>query len=285
MEIVKNYQTYILLVTMKAAYVILAVIVAVFLISGCVQQKSEANGVANTPSNTICQKIPLIEQTGTVNKYYCLAVVNKNPEFCNDMDDEEDQVNLCRAVASADTSYCKNMHDPMPKHVCYYQTAVISGNINICDEIDYDDHEQEECYYNFISNLHWWDRSDKITTEYCNKFPVSEQRDTCLAFKDNDVSLCKNNINCLTSFKQDMSFCTGKGSTLEYCIRDRAMTDKDLSICETLTGEKRDDCIGDFCTHIILDTAICDKISDIHEKQSRYVEVAIHTANNVRGNV
>lgn len=264
---------------------VIIISVAIFLLIPLINvTNGEEINVPNNPSNAICKQMPLSAELNPGDKYYCLAVVNHNPEFCNKIDDEEEQVNLCRAIASANSSYCKNMQNPLPKHVCYYQIAVISKNINICDEIDYDNHEREECYYNFISNLHWWDKSSEIKTEYCNKFPVSEQRDTCLAFKDNDVSLCKNNIHCLTSFEQDMSFCSGIGSTLEYCIRDRAMTSKNLSICETLAGEKRDDCIGDFCTHIKLDTSICDKISDNMLRQSRYVEVAIHTANDVRGN-
>jgi len=239
----------------------------------------------DTPSNIICQKIPLTEQLSPSDRYYCFAAVNHNPEFCQkievDPGDEEEEANknICLAVASEDSSYCKKMQDPLSKHVCYYQLAVISDNINFCDDIDYDKNERLQCYFTFVSNLYWWDKSNEIKTEYCNKFPTNEpDRNTCLAFKERDVSLCKNNINCLTFFKQDMSFCAGKGSTLKDCVRDRAMTSKDISICETLTGEKRDDCIGDFCTHIKLDTSICDKISDDMERQSRYVEVAINLA-------
>jgi len=79
-----------------------------------------------------------------------------------------------------------------------------------------------------------------------------------------------------------MSFCIGQGSSLKDCIRDRAMSSKDVSICEQLSGEKRDDCLGDFCTHINLDIAICDKITEVMEKQSRYVEIAINIADEVR---
>jgi len=239
----------------------------------------------DTPSETICKKIPLAAQLSQIDRYYCLAVVNHNPEICQqikvDSGDEEDEANknICFAVAGADSSYCKKISDISAKHVCYYQTAVISENINICDEIDYDQNEKLQCYFTFVSNLYWWDRSDEITTEYCNKFPAGQQdRNTCLAFKERDVTRCNNNVNCLTFFEQPMSFCSGKGSDLDDCVRDRAMSSKDVSICEQLSGEKRDDCLGDFCTHIKLDTAICDKITNIKEKQSRYVEVAINLA-------
>ncbi len=245
----------------------------------------------DTLSNQICKKIPLTNQLSPVDGYYCFAVVNHNPEFCQkikvDSGDEEDEnnKNRCLAVVGEDSSYCKKMQDQLSKHVCYYQLAVISNNIHFCDDIDYDQNERLQCYFTFVSNLYWWDKSEDIKTEYCDKFPAGEQdKSTCLAFKERDVSLCKNNANCLTFFEQPMSFCSGKGSTLKDCVRDRAMVDKDMSICETLTGEKRDDCIGDFCTHIKLDAVICDKISDDMERQSRYVEVAINIAGEVRGN-
>ena len=243
----------------------------------------------DTPSEIICKKVPLSAQLSQIDKYYCLAVVNDDSEICQqikvDSGDEEDEANknICFAVAGQDSSYCEKISDLSPKHVCYYQTAIISENINICDEIDYDQNEKMQCYFTFVSNLYWWDRSDEITTEYCNKFPAGQpDRNTCLAFKERDVSLCNNNVNCLTFFEQPMSFCNGKGSNLDDCVRDRAMSSKDVSICEQLSGEKRDDCLGDFCTHINLDIAICDKITEVMEKQSRYVEIAINIADEVR---
>lgn len=241
-------------------------------------------GLPNTLPNRICKKLPLTNELSPGDRHYCFAVVNHNAGFCEEIGqetiDEETDTNLCLAIAGEDSSYCKKIQKPSSKHVCYYQLAVISENINFCDDIDYDKNERLQCYFTFVSNLYWWDKSDEIKTEYCNKFPAGESdKNTCLAFKERDVSLCKNNVNCLTFFEQEMSFCEGKGSVLKDCVRDRAMTSKDIPICEELSGEKRDDCIGDFCTHIQLDIAICDKITDDKERQSRYVEIAINLAN------
>src|SRR3989338_8708851 len=36
----------------------------------------------DTPSNIICQKIPLTNQLSPGDVYYCFAAVNHNPEFC-----------------------------------------------------------------------------------------------------------------------------------------------------------------------------------------------------------
>ena len=257
--------------------------------------KVDGPGDVNVPDNlpsVICNKLPLSDELNPGDRLYCLAVVNHNTEFCQMIEgdkgkidkDAEDLRNLCFAVTEADTSYCKKNRDESFKHVCYYQIAVTSENIDFCDEITYDPHEREECYFNFVSNLYWWGRSDDIKEEYCRKFNSAEQRNTCLAFREMDVSACKSNVNCITFFEQPMSFCSGKGKFLKECVRDRAMTSRDISVCDELSGEKRDDCIGDFCTHIDLDIALCDKITNNIEKQSRYVEVAINLANGVREN-
>lgn len=264
------------------------------------QPVAEEVKVPENPLEAICNLLPLTDKLSPGDKWFCLAVVNHNPALCkemtsiieisdngemNDEGDEEDETNknICFAVVNADSSYCKKLPDQHAKKTCYYQTAVMNQNIDFCDEIDYDKNERLQCYFNFVINLYWWDRSNEIKEEYCNRFPAKEpDKNTCLAFKDRDVSLCKSNVNCLTFFKQDISFCSGKGSVLKDCVRDRAMTDKDVSICETLTGAQRDDCLGDFCTHIKLDKTICDKIVDDMERQSRYSEIAIHISNNVR---
>ena len=312
---------------MKNKFIILSLLVVVCFVFGCTEKTEKTNDLgippepeqkviepeptvaeeaappANVPaapvktveetdtlSEKICKKLPLAAQLSQIDKYYCLAVVNNNPEICQeikvDSGDEEDEANknICFAVAGGDTSYCEKISELSQKHVCYYQTAVVNNNIDICDEIDYDQNEKLQCYFTFVSNLFWWDRSDEITAEYCNQFPAGQpDRNTCLAFKERDVAKCNNNVNCLTFFEQPMSFCTGQGSNLDDCIRDRAMSSKDVSICEQLSGDKRDDCLGDFCTHIKLDIAICDKITEVMEKQSRYVEIAINLADEVRG--
>ncbi|MBU0979303.1 MAG: hypothetical protein KJ709_00720 [Nanoarchaeota archaeon] len=240
------------------------------------------NGLPNTIPNKICKKLPLTNQLNPGDRHYCFALVNHNAEFCKNIDDEEKEVNRCLAHATGDSSYCERLQDDSAKHVCYYMLAVSSENADFCSEIDYSLHEKEQCYFTFVSNLYWFDQSDEITTEYCSQLGDPDE-DTCLALKERDVSLCKNNVNCLTFFEQEMSFCDSKGSILKDCVRDRAMTSKDVSICEELSGEKKDDCIGDFCTHIQLDLAICDKITNIQERQSRYVEVAMNLGNDARG--
>jgi len=250
----------------------------------------------NTSSNKICKKLPLTEGLSSEeinsltaeNRYNCLAVVNNNPEFCeliiidNEADIKgKDGKNLCLAYAKKDISYCKKMSDNEAKHDCYFGISLISGDIDVCDNIDYDENDRELCYWSFANALYWEGKSDKITTEHCNKLPAgSQSRDSCLAMKEGDVSLCKGDFNCLTLFEQPMSFCENQGKSLKYCIRDRAMTSKNFSICETLTGELRDDCIGDFAGHITQEISTCDLLSDDFARNTCYKDVAIQSGSN-----
>lgn len=236
-----------------------------------------------TAYNEICKKLPLKKEFGPGDRHYCFALVNHDPRFCEFIvgDNEEDtqakdSKTLCLAHSRQDVSYCKKMTTTLGKRTCYFRLSLLSGNIDICDGIDWDNNLRQLCYFSFVNTFYWEDKSDQITLAHCNKLPEPD-RSTCLAYKDKDVSLCKNNVNCLTYFEQPMSFCTGKESVLKTCIRDRAMTSKDFSICETLTGEERDDCVGDFAGHITQDIATCDKITNIMARHTCYQDVAVQS--------
>lgn len=241
----------------------------------------------DTIQNEICKKLPLTNELSPGDRHYCFAVVNNNPEFCEfiEADNEKDieakeEKNLCLAHAKKDVSYCKKITTDLGKRTCYFGLSMISGDIDVCGGINYDSNLRQLCYYSFVNALYWENKSDKITTNHCNKLPEPD-RSTCRAYKEGDVSLCKNNVNCLTCFEQPMSFCTtGKGKALEYCIRDRAMTSKDISTCETLTGEKREDCIGDFAGHITQDISTCDMITSIPVRNTCYKDVAVQSGTN-----
>ena len=250
---------------------------------GWLNQELEAIAVPENPSNELCKKIPLSNQLPYSERYHCLALVNHDERFCEGIDEEKEKL-MCLAFTKKDSSYCKLVPQES-RYVCYHQLAVSNENIKFCDGIDYLDTAQENkdeklnCYMNYITNLYAWDKSNEIKTEYCNEFPADyEDRDTCFALKARDVSLCNNVANCLTFFEQDISFCD-EHPELPCCIKDRAKTSRDVSICELLPQPDRDDCVGSYCTHTELDVNICDTIIDIKERQVRYVELAMNLAN------
>jgi hypothetical protein len=156
--------------------------------------------------------------------------------------------------------------------------AVSSENADFCSEIDYLDTAQEnenekaECYYGFMSNLYQWDKSDEITTEICGRME-GQRGETCLALKARDVSMCGDDTNCLTHFEQPLSFCDEHPDFVS-CMKDRAKTSKNVSICELLPQPDRDVCVGVYCTHIELDVDICATIEDIRIRGEFYEELA-----------
>lgn len=239
-------------------------------------QALENIAVPDNPSNTLCKKIPLSGKPPYGERYYCLAVVNHDARFCEGIDEEKAK-NICLAHAKADPSYCKKIQEDSAKHVCYYMLAVSSKNADFCSEISYSQHEKEQCYFNFMSNLYQWDKSDEIKTEYCNQLGTPD-KNTCLALKARDISLCGDNPHCLTFFEQDLSFCDAHPE-IDGCIKDRAKTSKNVSICELLPQPDRDSCVGVYCTHTELDVNICDTIERIAERQDRYIELAMNLGN------
>jgi len=231
--------------------------------------------IPNNPSNTLCKKIPLSNKPPYGERYRCLAIVNHDERFCEGMDEEKEKL-MCLAFTKKDSSYCELVPQGS-RHVCYIQLSVSSENANFCSDISYSQHEKEQCYMNYITNLYAWDESDEIKTEYCNQLDTPDKY-TCLALKSRDVSLCGNNPHCLTFFEQDISFCN-EHPELPCCIKDRAKTSKDVSICELLPQPDRDNCVGSYCTHTELNVNICDTIIDIKERQARYLELAMNLGN------
>ena len=254
-------------------------------------EELEAIEVPDNPSNTICKKIPLSDQPPYAygSRYHCLALVNNDERFCEGTDTENEK-NICLAHANEDSSYCEKIEGQDAdhvgygaEHVCYFMLAVSSENADFCSEIDYLDTAQEnkdekaECYYGFMSNLYQWGKSDEITTEICGHME-GEMGETCLALKARDVSMCGDDPECLTHFEQPLSFCDDRPN-FDSCMKDRAKTNEDISICDMLSQPDRDVCVGVYCTHIELDVNVCATIENIQIRQEFYVELAMNLDN------
>ena len=154
----------------------------------------------NNFSNSICNQLPLSPELGE-EKYYCLAVVTRNPDFCENMLNETEDLipleesenledlndttpyDICLAISTENSYYCKTLSKLIAKKTCYNTLSQLVGNINICDEIDYSEEDKQVCYFNFVNALYWEDKSEEITTEDCAKIKDSMDEKTCLAFK------------------------------------------------------------------------------------------------------
>lgn len=225
--------------------------------------------IPDNPASKICQKI-----SETSDLYYCLAVVNQDASFCQNFD-EPDQKKLCQGMATRDVSYCRKIQKSEPRKMCFYELAETTQNIDYCDEAE----DKEHCYFNVISGLYWAQQSEKIKTEYCNKFSVqSPDRKTCFALKENNISFCeKGNAACLTFFEKPLSFCDSiKTEDKLKCIRDRAIIAKNPAICEKeVDQEVKDECYFGYASHFDPKVSLCEKIIGGTKRNMCYVEVAI----------
>ena len=243
---------------------------------GGINQELELIVVPDNPSNRLCKKIPFSSEMTYSKRYHCLALVNNDERFCEGADTENEK-NICLAHANEDSSYCELLQTQESKHTCYFMLAVSSENADFCSDIDYSQHEKEQCYFGFMSNLYQWGKSDEITTEICGQME-GEMEKTCLALKARDISMCGTNPNCLTHFEQPLSFCDERPNFVS-CMKDRAKTSKNVSICELLPQPDRDVCVGVYCTHTELDVDICATIENIQIRQEFYEELAISLGN------
>jgi len=240
--------------------------------------------IPDTPINKICMKI---SQPGDM--YNCLAVANQDAKYCQYSDMPGEERKVCLAMATGNVSYCREIQEPGPKKMCYYELSFNTDNFNYCDEVD----DPNDCYFAFIHRLHWESRANEIKTEYCEKLNDDTPsglvlKNCCLAFRAQDPSLCQGSKYCLSYFKQPLSFCDTKFQTpsglFKYkddCLVDRAMSEKDSSICAKINDDEvRDLCYYNIVGHISSDTSFCEKIINKMTRNACYMDIVI---NLVRG--
>jgi len=229
--------------------------------------------VPDNPASKVCQKISQLED-----RYSCLAIVNADSSFCQRIGQVEEK-NLCLALTDKDISFCRKIKDQEPKEICYYELSFTLKDISYCDELD----NWGKCYFSFVHRLYWQERSDEIKAQYCEKLTKNAGgdiafRDTCWALRAGDTSLCQGNEHCLSFFPQPLSFCeTTKSKGKSDCLRDRALTAKDTSICEMIDDvHYQDNCYSSYSAHIFPDLSLCEKVSDKMTKNSCYRDYAIN---------
>ncbi len=269
----------------KNIIVIILIILGVGLFFGWktffIPEKKAFENIPNTFINEICQKISKPGDT-----YYCLAVANQDESFCWNLD-QTDQQKLCQGMAARDISYCREIQVPEAKKMCYYELSFLTGEFYYCDEME----NSNDCYFAFIHRLHWESRTDEIKAEYCEKINDNtiegkSFKNCCLAFREQNPSLCRGNRFCLSFFRQPLSFCDIPFETpeglIKYkddCLVDRALSEKNSNICAGIKEEElRDLCYGNFSTHISPDISICEKISNEMKRNMCYAEYAINFA-------
>jgi len=268
--------------TFLIIFLILIVAVSIFFYLGGkrgVFLSWDLKNVPDTIMNEICLKISHPD-----NIYYCLAAVNKDASYCQNSHMAAER-KLCQAMAERDVSYCRKIKEAEPKKVCDYEVSFLTDEFDYCEEAE----NPNMCYFAFLYRLHWESRADEIKANYCEKFDENTPdgqvlKNCCLAFKDQNPSLCQGNKYCQSFFKQPLSFCNikfespGSGPVSEdECLLHRALSEKDSSMCLNIESEEgRDGCYADMSTHISPNLSFCNKIVNSMVKDMCYTEVAIY---------
>ncbi len=220
--------------------------------------------IPNNKASEICSELD------SSKKYYCLAVVNKNGDFCEKLTGNEKK--LCLAMAKENFDYCKKIEDKESREICYYKFILSKNQPNYCEETK----NKEDCYFYYISHSYLRSNFEDLKIEYCDKVKESKKQ-TCLALQKQDRDLCNNRLFCLSFFKNELYLCKGiTGEDKFKCYRDRALTSKDVSICEEIINPYwKDVCYSEYASHINSKTSICDEISDKNLRELCYIEVAL----------
>jgi len=269
---------------MKKRFLAVAIVLALLVLVGILVRRSsqspginvrDLESVPENPASDICRKVSQPEDV-----YYCMAVVHQDPTFCEKMDPGEDK-NICLAMANKDPSFCQKVMDRESKQMCYQELSFKADQIDYCAEAP----DPDKCYFSFIHRLYWRGRFDEIQAEYCQKLSADAggnlaYRVTCGALKDHDSALCQGSGHCLSFFEQPLSFCENNKfkSSKADCLRDRALTAEDSSICDTIidNNDVQDNCYTSYSAHISPNLSLCEKVSNEMTKNMCYIEYAIN---------
>jgi len=204
------------------------------------------------PNNSLSQICAQIGRKRMQN--YCLAIVNNDRDQCNKITGDDKLA--CLAIVDNNPELCLKIKS---RKTCIIELARVNDNIASCNFSD----DKNNCVGTYFAGLYWDERFNLMDQKYCETFP-DDDKNWCLALVTQDKSVCGNVPACLSLFPQPLSFCDNQQSLKkEGCLRDRAMTQKDPTICELIDDtNNRNLCYFGFVGHINPDISFCSKISD-----------------------
>mgnify|MGYP001610078688 CR=1 FL=1 len=252
---------------------IVVIIILIFVVLPFFKPKQIPNVVinSNNPANQICQKI---NQNGV--KYLCLALVNKDEKYCQNLDN--DPKNICLAASKEDHSFCQNVAGGNRQY-CYQNLVVISGNSTFCDTLN-NPQEMSTCYIHFISTNYYISNLKVISKSMCDKVLKDQpEYQLCLAMTTQSTAPCSlNRVDCQALITKDLTLCSKSASKTDEgeCYHNLAMLKKDSSICERIESlETKDDCYRDY-SRLSRDQTFCDKISNSNQKDQCFANIALN---------
>jgi len=252
----------------KFAVLVISGLILVSVVYLLIVSSSNKDGVVipDNPPSQACAQIAKKEA-----QYNCLAIVNKDRDLCSKT--SEDGVLACQAIVENNPELCTNVEPPVQKKTCVNEVARVNDNIASCDFAD----DKKDCVGSYLAGLYWDQKYNLMDKKYCEVFPEGD-KDWCLALVTQDKSVCGNNPACLSLFIQPLSFCDNQqmSKSKGECLRDRAMSQRDPSICGLIDNTNdRNRCYFNIVGHINPDTSFCSKISDRQLRQECLANAAV----------
>lgn len=252
----------------KVVFIAIAIIFAIgagYLLFSTTLSKTNTNNLASQA----CARITKQQMQNN-----CLAIANKDENLCNKT--AEDGILACKAIVKNNPELCANVEPSIQKKTCIYEVARVNDNISSCDFSD----DKKDCIGSYLAGLYWDEKYNLMDKKYCEIFPDGD-KDWCLALVTQDKSVCGNNPACLSLFIQPLSFCNNQqmSKSKGECLRDRAMSQKDPTICGLIDNDNdKNRCYFNIVGHIDPDISFCSKISDPELEQECFSNAAVKLA-------
>lgn len=255
------------------AALVLVIIILIFVVLPSFKPKQIPDLVINpgNQASQICQKI---NQDGV--RYLCLALVNKDEKYCQNLD--SDPKNVCLAASKEDNSFCQNVLGDNRQY-CYQNLVDISGNSTFCDKLT-NPQEISTCYVHFIGTNYYISNLKVIDQSMCDKVLKNQpEHQLCLAMATQSTTPCNpDRVDCQALITKDLTLCSKSASRIDEgeCYHNLAMLKKDSSICERIESlEAKDDCYRDY-SRLSKDQIFCDKISNTNQKDQCLANIALN---------
>lgn len=230
------------------------------------------NLIPNNPASLICQKI---QQNDL--KYICLAEVNHDEKFCNNLDDLK---NICLATVKKNESFCQKLSKDHRQY-CYQTLVSVVNSPSACDKLN-SPQEISTCYLHFVSTNFFTSHLSVINQSMCERVLKNQpEHNLCLAMTTQNTVFCNpDQVDCRAFITKDLTLCPKSASKTDEreCYHALAMLKRDSTICERInSAEAKDDCYQDY-SRLSQDQMFCNNISDGNHKDQCLKNIALNIA-------
>jgi len=209
-----------------------------------------------TNNYKVCEEIPAPTKSPVRNScYFTVAVKTKNQSVCENIENlgtyDDIDKNYCKALASRDISFCKEIPSEDFKEYCnrnlLMDTAAKTGNLTICEQLGVEHLDYKNSCYIKVA---LFSNDEKI----CDNIPTNEILANKIA-----------NIECKAMVKEDSSVCEVLDSVVnrDNCFNKVAYVKQDISICDKIERYFiKQECVDEIFVGIPFDCMGCNDLRE-----------------------